>query len=707
MVTLRELMHAFDVDKVEQNVFSQVIEDLSRDKRILRVKTKLYTAAPQSQAGSEAPSGAGPRRELSRREPTMRSFRPGGGPAAAKKNARGQRPEISEGKRERFKATFKPPGRSDRPVVDPKKLRPGQGERRVSPQVVGVLMQLEPRPVARIFADEKEIIVPVAGDLSGLGKGDAAVFARGQGMEGESLSLVMPLGDPKQPRVTAFQLAMDQGFLAKHSEQAEATARQFSLPALDADHEDIRHLALCTIDGEDAKDFDDAVFAEKKDGGFRLVVAIADVSHYVRPGNILDQEGYARGTSVYLPGFALPMLPHALSDDLCSLKPDVDRLCFAVDMRVSAEGEVSNVRSFRALMRSRARLTYREVEDALHKGADNKAKAMGQPLLDFAECARALRAAKSRRGALDLDLPEPQIMLDAKGFPVGSVARERLEAHRLIEDAMLACNSAVAKQMQHHSWPAAYRVHEKPNDEKLAVLKEMAATLGYRIPLPERPRAKDLSAFVRKLMLEPKGPWLLTYVLRSMARAHYSAEPLGHYALAEPDYLHFTSPIRRFPDLIVHRSLGSHGRDAPRHLAGACEHLSEREQSSEKCERQVSDHYRCLLVLPQVGEEFDATITSVLDFGAFAQVKEPFFEGLIPMRTLGNDYYELDHSGTRLLGRRSGESLGVGDEIRVRLKEVRLARRQIELEWVRGTKEQPLPQHATRSRAAKAAAKRR
>jgi ribonuclease R len=236
--------------------------------------------------------------------------------------------------------------------------------------------------------------------------------------------------------------------------------------------------------------------------------------------------------------------------------------------------------------------------------------------------------------------------------------------------------------MHQRHLPAAYRVHEKPNDDKLAIVRQAAASFGYHHPLPERPNAGQVARFVRALANEPRGKTLLPLVLRAMSRARYSAERLGHFALAEPDYLHFTSPIRRFPDLLVHRSLGSSGGDAPADIARACALLSEREQASERVERDVDDYYRCLLAEPLVGEEFDATVTGAAEFGVFVQMAEPYVEGLVPVRTMGDDYYSLDEVGLRLFGRRTGRSIGVGDVVRVRITEVRRQRRQIEFEWI-------------------------
>ncbi len=730
-LTVREIMHAFSVERSQQTSFQDWLDTLARDKRILRLKSKQYRAAPASK-GPEALAPADRLITTSRRErfgaakkahkrdgggfakpgggfakPGGSFAKPGGGfskPGGGNRFGGKAPSRITSGgapfrsdsgrhgnlKGEMAREDLRPPNRQFDKKREPRTSREKwQADRPPPPEMVGVFVEASPRPVVRVTNEDMDELFPLEGDYTGISVGDAAVFSRNEGgsglrgkPRGESLSLVLPLGDPKQPRVAAHALAAEYGFIARFSDQAERVARQFGQPELDEGRIDLRALPLCTIDGQDAKDFDDAVYAEPNGNGYRLIVAIADVGFYVKPGNIIDNEGYTRGTSLYLPGFAMPMLPHALSDNLCSLRPEVDRLALVADMQVSTEGLVTSSKSYRALIRSAARLTYREVEDALHKGVHNKALALGKPLLDFAACSRLLRAAKARRGAVDLDLPELELVIDDKGLPTGSEMRVRLESHRLIEDAMLAANSAIAREMNSKHWPAAYRVHEEPKGDRLESVRLACSAMGIKVSLPDAPKPRDLQILAERFSKEPKSRVLLPLVLRCMARAHYSPNPIGHYALAEPDYLHFTSPIRRFPDLIVHRSLTSQGKEAPRALGQVCEFLSDREQSAERCERSVDDYYRCLIAQKFVGEEFTAQVTTVLDFGVFARIEEPYLEGLIPMRTLGENF-ELDAAQTRLRASRSGASIGLGDEIKIKLKEVRLQKRQISFEWLR------------------------
>ncbi len=634
-VTLRALIDAFGVQADDRRAFRALIADLADAEKIVRIKSKLYKA----------------------------------------KHTPLEKPEWT--------TPSKPRGKKPAPE---QKLSKGGIKLGIEPtQLVGVVQHMAGKVMAACaYGDELEYI-PLTGDSRGLKKNDAAVFEIIETKQKRVAQVALALGAPSEPRVEVLRAALSRGFRATFSEEALSAASAFSPPG-DADlthgRQDLRARPFVTIDGEDAKDFDDAVYAERHGDGFRLYVAIADVSHYVRPKSAIDREGFHRGTSVYFPGFVLPMLPHTLSDDLCSLRPEVPRLTLCCEMQVDGSGEVVSEKVYHALIRSAARLTYNQVEAALHKGEDNPAKRVGEPLVVFAECARRLREAKTRRGAIDLDLDEPQLQLGPDGRPTGSVARARLEAHRLIEDAMLAANSAVARVMHRHKWPAAYRVHEAPNDEKLTLVRLAAEGMGYRHPLPDGPTTAQVAKFVRALQNEPKGPILLPLVLRAMARARYGSERLGHYALAAADYLHFTSPIRRFPDLVVHRSFTTSGRDAPTDIARACQWMSEREQSAERCEREVDDYYRCLLAEPLVGQEFDAVVTGVLDFGAFVRMEQPYLEGLIPVRSFGEDFYVLDELGLRLRGRRSGHSIGLGDRIRVKLTEARPLRRQIAFQWL-------------------------
>lgn len=752
--SLRDLVHHFKVPKEQQNDFMYWLDGLSVARRIQRVKAKEYQAAPETKAKgggferfdqrNNGPAGGKGGRLGSRdARPGSRDARPGS--RDARPGSRDARP----GSRDRnARPTGGPGGRTIRPGSDSHRDRgpssrdgggrqsgtseggsrfargggaggsrdiggsrdfsrartsdrssgvpSGKGKNAYPPrpatQIVGVMTQLSP-PIARVSTDEYEALIPVHGDLQGIKVGDAAVFNKHEARDGENLVVELPLGDPEQPRVTVYDLATRNAFIARFSADAERMSSTMQRPGpehLVDGRVDVRNLPLVTIDGDDAKDFDDAVFAEKrKDGnGFRLVVAIADVSYYVRPGSLLDQEGQARGTSVYFPNFVLPMLPYALSDDLCSLRPDEDRLCFVADMHIDTEGKIASSKSYRGLMRSRARLTYSQVEAAVNRGESNAASALGQPLADFTECSRLLRRAKERRGALDLDMPEGMIIVGKDGMPTDSVRRSRFESHRLIEDAMLAANTAIAMETKRENIPAAYRVHDQPSPQKLELLLRMAAQMGMRMKLEIPPTPKQLANFVETMVKNPGGKLLIPNVLRSLARAEYKAEPMGHYALAAPDYLHFTSPIRRFPDLVTHRSLGTLGKDAPKRLDLLCQSLSERERAAEMASRSVNDYYRCLLAKPMIGEEFDATINSVLDFGVFVETDKPYLEGLVPVRSIGGEFFELDEGMTRLTGR-SGRSVGLGDKVRVRLRDVRMSKRQLEFEIVQPDRKRP------------------
>jgi ribonuclease R len=439
---------------------------------------------------------------------------------------------------------------------------------------------------------------------------------------------------------------------------------------------DLREVPLVTIDGEDARDFDDAVFAEAHPQGFRLLVAIADVSHYVRPGTALDAEAQQRGTSVYFPTRVLPMLPTALSDHLCSLAPAVDRLCFAADMVVSRKGALESARFYPAVMRSAARLTYTLVNDALFAGRPAARTQLG-PLLEklrpLVDVYRVLYKARNHRGALDFDAAEAEFVVDEAERVRAIELRARNEAHRLIEECMILANVAVAEELERRRTPTLYRVHGTPEEEKLERLTSTLRSLGIDARLPKTVTTRDLQAVARRVGDVAERAFVETLVVRAMPQAVYQPTNIGHFGLALTHYAHFTSPIRRYPDLIVHRTLkaliGARGGSGVSYsladLGTLGESTSRLEKRADEADRYVSAFLKCTYLKERIGQSFDGLITTVVEFGCFVQIVEVAVDGLLHIDNLRDDQYVMEEDGHGWRGRRSGRRLRTGAHARV------------------------------------------
>ncbi len=450
---------------------------------------------------------------------------------------------------------------------------------------------------------------------------------------------------------------------------------------------DARHLGLVTIDGETAKDFDDAVWAVREGKNYRLCVAIADVSHYVRLGTALDDEAYRRSTSTYLTDRAIPMLPEALSNGLCSLVPHEDRLCMMAELLVDETGRVRDARFHRAVMRSKARLTYTRVAKALDGEPDDECRELLPTLLVLAQVSRKLQERRLRRGAVDLDLPEPAIVFDEEGHPIEAVRRPRNDAHRIIEDLMIAANEAVARHLLAHEMPALFRIHEDPDPERLSTFVQLCESLGLQVRIGDPATPADISRLLLQLSEHRNGKALHQLLLRSLAQARYAAENKGHFGLASTAYLHCTSPIRRYPDLVVHRVLKQLVDDEPswyseERLDEMATHCSDAERKAMLAERASLDLDRTLIAEKLVGEHLPGVITGVQNFGLFVQTVEPFIEGMVPIQTLPSDYYEPDPYGASLRGVNSGAMYTLGDSIEVQVAKANVARRQVEMHLV-------------------------
>jgi ribonuclease R len=439
---------------------------------------------------------------------------------------------------------------------------------------------------------------------------------------------------------------------------------------------DLRELPLVTIDGEDARDFDDAVYAEPHPAGFRLIVAIADVSHYVRPASALDEEALKRGTSVYFPTRVLPMLPTALSDHLCSLAPNVDRLCFAADMVVRKNGALKSARFYPAVMRSAARLTYTVANQALFEGkpaARTQLGALHAPLMVLVDLYRALYKARSHRGALDFDAAEAEFVIDAGERVRAIELRVRNQAHRLIEECMILANVAVAQQLAQAREPTLYRVHGQPEDEKLERLTSTLASLGIDAHLPKSVTTRDLQAIARRVSDVSERTFIESLVVRAMPQAIYQPTNIGHFGLALTHYAHFTSPIRRYPDLIVHRTLkaliGAKGGSALRYetsrLSALGESTSRLEKRADEADRYVSGFLKCTYLKERIGQTFHGLITTVVEFGCFVQILDVAVDGLLHIDALHDDQYVMEEDGHAWRGRRTGRRLRTGSRLRV------------------------------------------
>ncbi len=444
-----------------------------------------------------------------------------------------------------------------------------------------------------------------------------------------------------------------------------------------AGREDLRGLPLVTIDGEDARDFDDAVYCERQGRGFRLWVAIADVSHYVPPGSPLDREAYARGNSVYFPRRVIPMLPEELSNGLCSLNPRVDRLCMVCEMDIGAGGRIRKYRFYPAVMHSKARLTYTQVWDWISGAAKPKQdQAWLLPhLQDLYALFKVMLKARWARGAIDFETLETKILFDARGKIESIIPYARNDAHRIIEECMLAANVCASEYLQKKRHPTLYRVHEGPTPEKLKALQEFLAEFGLHLTGGDDPHAKDYAELLKKIRGRPDEQLLQTVMLRSLQQAQYSPENVGHFGLAYEAYTHFTSPIRRYPDLLVHRAIKSclrGGQYSPGNWEEIGAHCSMTERRADEATRDVVNWLKCYYMQDKLGEEFDGVISAVVSFGIFVALDQIFIEGLVHVSDLGRDYFHFDATRHQMLGERTGRRYRLGDRVRVRVARVDL-----------------------------------
>jgi ribonuclease R len=601
----------------------------------------------------------------------------------------------------------------------------GRAPDRISGSVVKVLDRARERVVGRFQTeDHRKVVIPYDPKIDALVR---IADGRSHGArEGEIVEARLT-AFPDARRIAYGEVEERIGFLGEPGVDIEIVLRSHGLPPrfpqpVVAESEqfpeevppddllgrrDFRDHRIVTIDGETARDFDDAVEVERRHGGgFRLGVHIADVSHYVAEGTALDDEAVSRGTSVYFPGRVLPMLPERLSDGLCSLNPRVERLVLSAILELDARGRVTGAEFVKGVIRSGHRMTYTEVARLLETrptAADEQR--YGAYLDDFramAELAGRLRARREARGSIDFDLPDADVVLDDAGLVVGIVPESRNVAHRLIEEFMLAANEAVAKHLLFAKQPAIYRVHDRPDPDRLVDLREVLESFGYELKgdLAEIPPSA-FQKILRQIEGKPEERLLSDLLLRAQRKALYSEECRGHYALAAQYYCHFTSPIRRYPDLVVHRQLSKllrYGRPLPAAEAEALNHRlaefaalsSERERRAEQAERESLLWKKIVFMKDKMGREFDAYVTGVAAFGVFVTLKDFFVEGLVPVSALGDDFFVYEEKQHRLRGRASERTFRLGDSVRVKLIGIDEVRRRLDFR---------LPEQAPRERA--------
>lgn len=477
--------------------------------------------------------------------------------------------------------------------------------------------------------------------------------------------------------------------------------------------EDLRHLPLVTIDGEDARDFDDAVYCEKTPKGWRLLVVIADVSHYVRPGTALDDEAQQRGNSVYFPERVIPMLPEILSNGLCSLNPEVDRLCMVCEMYINRDGNLIRSRFLEGLMYSHARLTYDQVAAVLVDGDKRMRKRFASLVPHLEELYRlykVLLRARVKRGAIDFDTTETRIVFGADRKIDRIVPLQRNDAHRLIEECMISANVASARFLARQKLPTLYRIHDGPKADKLTDLREFLGELGLGLRGGDQPQARDFANLLKSVQGRPDTHLIQTVMLRSLTQAVYHPDNIGHFGLALEEYLHYTSPIRRYPDLVVHRAIrhalstrrereGTNKKKAGRSKAKSFhytaadmttlgEHCSMTERRADDATRDAVNWLKCEHMMDKVGEAFAGVISGVTSFGVFVELENIYVEGLVHVTALKNDYYHFEPAVHRLVGERSGTAYRLGDSVRVKVVRVDLDERKIDFELVESGRKQ-------------------
>ena len=582
--------------------------------------------------------------------------------------------------------------------------------------------------VHRVVADNKKIHMEILVPDSAVGEAKPGQIVRVEITEQPAKHqqpvgrVVEVLGEHMMPGMEIEIAIHSHGIPAKWPEGVEEEAAAYGAEVTEQDkagRKDLRKLPLVTIDGEDAKDFDDAVYCKPTSGGWRLLVAIADVSHYVKPGSLLDKEAYNRATSVYFPGRVIPMLPETLSNGLCSLNPDVDRLCMVCEMSINQEGRITRSSFSKAVMRSKARLTYTKVAAMLAGESPELEKQYAKllpHLRNLNDLFHALLSARRERGTIDFETTETRIVFNDQKKIDSIVPVVRNDAHKIIEECMIQANIAAARYLERKRLPGLYRVHEGAKPSKLDDLRDFLSQRGLRLGGGDSPEASDYAELIRQIQGRVDVDVIQTVLLRTLMQAHYHPRNDGHFGLALEEYAHFTSPIRRYPDLLVHRAIahgetgGTRDNYAYSHedMLQLGEHCSSNERRADEAVRDVTDWLKCEYVEDQLGKVFDGVITTVTSFGLFVELDDIFVEGLVHITSLDNDYYRFDPILHSLVGERSGRQFRLGDPIRVQVAAVNLDERKIDFQPVDSGKSskkskrgQPAKANATGSTAAK------
>ena len=516
-------------------------------------------------------------------------------------------------------------------------------------------------------------------DLNGAREGDMALaeLQASRGLRRKKVKIIEVIGHADDPKAISLLSLHEVGLRTEFPTEVIESTKDMKVPAL-GKREDLRKVPLITIDGADARDFDDAVFAEETEEGYHLIVAIADVSFYVRPDSPLDKEAYLRGNSTYFPDRVLPMLPEALSNDLCSLRPKEDRACLAAHLWINSSGQLQRHKFVRALMRSHARCTYEQVQAACDGQKDSVTDVLYDDVIKpLYEVFSILEKARQARGALDLDLPERQILIDENGDMTGVKPRSRLDAHKLIEEFMVLANVAAAEALEAKRANCVYRVHEPPKADRLHSAGEFIEGFGLSLPKGQKVPPGQLNQLLNRSSSLPYAHLIHEVILRTQSQARYSPENLGHYGLALKRYAHFTSPIRRYADLLVHRSLveayglgeGGLSETEKVRLDEMSENISGCERKSIEAERNAIDRFTASYLSEQVGATFTGRISGVTRFGLFVALDETGADGIVPIRSLADDYYVHDEERHALIGKRKRILYRLGAQVTVKLME--------------------------------------
>jgi len=534
------------------------------------------------------------------------------------------------------------------------------------------------QPVNRKDRDDYMLAVPIEQqDALEHGSLVEAIVEDGKALKRPRARLKVVIGHDDDPKAISLIALHEQGLRIEFPEAVIEQTEGMVVPS-SGKREDLRKIPLVTIDGADARDFDDAVFAEQAEGGFHLIVAIADVAHYVTAGSPLDREAYKRGNSTYFPDRVLPMLPEKLSNDLCSLRPREDRACLAVHMYIDTDGNLKKYKFVRGLMKSVARLTYDQVQAAFDGVTDDTTEVLLDAVLKpLREAYEILDAARQKRGALDIDMPERQILIDAKGNMTGVRKRARFVSHKLVEELMILANVAAAMALEAKTAPCMYRIHDRPSSEKLDSARSFLEGFGLNLARGAVVKPALFNGLLKKVEGKDYAPLVNQIILRSQSQAVYSPENIGHFGLALQKYAHFTSPIRRYADLIVHRSLirayglGDGGilEEETQRLHETADHISQTERNSMEAERASVDRFTAAWLGSRVGETFDGRISGVTRFGLFVSLNETGADGLVPIRMLPQDYYIHSEEQHALIGRRTGRLFRLCAPVRVTVVE--------------------------------------